>query len=213
MDHQELKNALNWRYAVKVFDPTKKVSEADFHTILESGRLAPSSVGLEPWKFIVVKNTELRQKMRAASYDQPKVTDASHLIVIAHRTDAEHLTPELIARTAKAQSKSEGDLEGLKQMSDGSIAGRSASPDMLQGWLAAQTYIPLGMMMETAALLNVDTCPMEGFDPNQIDEILGLKAKNLHATTILAVGYRGDDHYANLPKTRRAFEEVVEMME
>lgn len=207
-----IKNALNWRYAVKIFDPTKKVTDSDLSAILEAGRLAPSSVGLEPWKFIVVKNEEFRKKMRAASYDQPKVTDASYIIVIAHRTDAENLTAELISRTAKTQGKTEGDLEGLKQMSDGSIAGRSASSDMLQGWLAAQTYIPLGLMVETAALLGVDAGPMEGFDANQIDEILGLKAKNLHATTMLALGYRGEDHYADLPKTRRSFEEVVEVM-
>src|ERR1700722_14805958 len=92
--------ALRWRSAVKVFDAAKKVSDADLHTILESGRLAPSSIGIEPWKFIVVTNPEIRTAMRAASHDQPKVTDASHLIVIARRTDAENLGAEFGARTA-----------------------------------------------------------------------------------------------------------------
>ena len=213
MKSEEILNALHWRYAGKIFDPAKKVSEEDLHTVLEAGRLAPSSIGLEPWKFIVVKNEELRKKMRAASYDQPKVTDATYIIVIAHRTDAQAMSPEMIQRTAKAQGKSEEELEGLKQMADGSVAGRSQSEEMLQGWLAAQSYIALGIMLETAALLEIDSGPMEGFDPNQIDEILGLKAKNLHATTMLALGYRGDDSHAALPKVRRTFEEAVEMME
>ncbi len=213
MKNEDILNALQWRYAAKVFDSSKKVSEEDLHTILEAGRLAPSSVGLEPWKFIVVKNETLRKTLREAAYDQPKVTDAAYIIVIAHRTDAQNLTPELIQRTAKTQAKAESDLEGLKGMADGSIKGRSQSEDTLQSWLAAQSYIPLGIMIQTAALLGIDSGPMEGFHPGQVDDILGLKSQHLHATTMLALGHRGDDHHATLPKTRRSFEEVVEMME
>jgi len=92
VNHEEIIKALLWRYAVKNFDTVKKISDEDLHAILESGRLAPSSVGIEPWKFIVVNNTQLRVKIRAVAYDQPKVTDASHLIVIARRTDAGNLS-------------------------------------------------------------------------------------------------------------------------
>lgn len=211
MTTQEIIEALHWRYAVKVFDPTKKITEENLRTILEVGRLAPSSSGVEPWNFIVVKNPELRQKLRAVSYDQPKVTDAVYIIVIAHRTDAENLPHELVQRTAKAQGREESELEGLKKMAEGSV--NKPNPDVLQGWLAAQTYIPLGMMIEAAALMGIDAGPMEGFQPDKVDELLDLKSKNLHATTMLALGHRGDDKYAKLPKTRRAFEEVVIMME
>src|SRR4051812_16590220 len=103
---EHILEALNWRYAVKTFDASKKVAEEDVQTILESGRLAPSSIGLEPWKFIVVKNDELRKKIRAVGYDQSKITDASHLVIVAHRTDGAALPGELIARTAQAQGKS-----------------------------------------------------------------------------------------------------------
>lgn len=212
MTHQNILDALNWRYAVKTFDPSRKVSDQDLGAILESGRLAPSVIGLEPWKFIVVQNPELRSKIRAASWDQSKVTDASHLVVIARRTDAPSLTPELISRTALAQGKTEAELAGLKSMSEGNVAAYSGNPAVLDRWLASQTYIPLGMMIETAALLGIDTGPMEGFNPAQVDEILGLRSRNLASTTMLALGYRGKDPYASLPKTRRRPEDVIEFI-
>lgn len=207
----EILRALSWRYAVKTFDPAKNMSDEDLHTILESGRLAPSSVGLEPWKFIVVDDPEVRAKLREASYGQSKVTDAARLIVIAARTDAERLSDELIARTSKAQGKSPEELAPLRQMAEGSISAKPAGVAR-NGWLAAQTYIALGVMLETASLLGIDAGPMEGFDADKVDGVLGLKEKNLHAATMLALGYRGDDAFAALPKTRRPFDEAVEFV-
>ncbi|MES2224851.1 MAG: NAD(P)H-dependent oxidoreductase [Patescibacteria group bacterium] len=208
MKHTEIIEALKWRYAVKAFDTTKKVSEEDVAAIVESGRLAPSAFGLEPWKFILVKNPEIRQKLRAAGYDQPKIADASHLVVIAARTDGTAVADSLIARTAAAQGKSLEDLAGFQGMVSGAVAAHS------QSWFDAQTYIPLGMMMETASMLGVDNAAMEGFDPAAVGEILGLEAKNLKAVTMLALGYRSeDDAYAALPKVRQAYDEVVEVIE
>ena len=166
---------------------------------------------MEPWKFIVVENKDLREKIRAASYDQSKVTDASHLIVIAIRKDHENMSKELIARAMKIQNKKEEDLTGLKQMADNFISSKDGANKIYE-WFLSQSYIPLGVMMETAALLKIDTCPMEGFDQNKIDEILGLGAKNLTAATILVVGYRGNDPYALLPKIRREENEVIEII-
>lgn len=208
--NKQIMDALNWRYAAKTFDATKKVSDADFDTIIESARLAPSVFGIEAWKFIVVKNPEIRAKLRAAGYDQTKITDASHLVVVARRTDTDAITDELVARTAKDQGKTVEDLAGLKGMVGGAINGRPEAT--VAAWFAGQTYIALGMMLETAALLDVDAGPMEGFDPKQVDEILGLPAKNLASVTMVAFGYRGDDAYASIPKTRRAKEEVIEVV-
>lgn len=205
---QEITAALLTRYAVKTFDATKKINEKDLNTILESGRLSPSSIGLEPWKFFVVTNPEVRKKMLAASHDQTKVTDASHLIVITYRTDTGKLASELISRIALIQGKTKEQLAGLQKMAEGAIS-RQEEP-ALQSWLKAQTYIPLGIMILTASLLGIDNCPMEGFDPKQINEILGLNEKNLSVATILALGYRGEDPYAKLPKVRRTFDEVIE---
>ncbi|TSC55007.1 MAG: nitroreductase [Parcubacteria group bacterium LiPW_30] len=207
----EIKKALSWRYAVKTFDSSKKLSESEVNTILESARMAPSSFGVEPWKFIVVSNPEIRAKIRAVSYDQTKVTDASHLIVIARRTDIrENITRELVERTAKAQGKDVSELKGLEDMVNGAISYKS--DETLSAWAQSQTYIPLGMMLETAALLGIDTGPMEGFTATEIDNILGLKEKNLATVTMLALGHRGDDSFAELPKARRDFDEVVEFV-
>ncbi len=203
-----IQKALEWRYAVKTFDADKKISKEQFSTILESGRLAPSSVGIEPWKFIIVENPEIRAKIREASYGQTKVTDASHLIVITHRTDAQNLVNEAVTRTAKNQGKTEADLAGYRGMLEGTV-GQFSNDSDLQAWLRAQTYIPLGMMLETAALLDIDAGPMEGFDRKAVDTILGLSSKNLASVTMVAFGYRGNDPFASLPKTRQSVQEVV----
>lgn len=208
-NQSEIIGALGKRYAVKTFDPSKKVSDEDLRTILESGRLAPSSFGFEPTKFIVVVNPELRKKISAAGYNQTKITEASHLVVIASRTDADALVPELIARTAATTGKKKEDLAAMEQMGNGAIAARQG--EARDAWLKSQTYIPLGIMVLTAALMGIDTCPMEGFNAEQVNAILGLKEKNLTAVTMFAIGYRGNDPYASVPKVRRTYDDVVEI--
>ena len=148
-------------------------------------------------------------KLRAAGYGQPKITDASHLIVIARRTDVRaHIADELIARTAKISGTEASTLGGLKQAVDGAISMRDDAA--LDAWARAQTYIALGVMVETASLLGIDNGPMEGFNPAEVDTILGLEAQNLTATTMLALGYRDEsDHALTRPKVRRDFEEAV----
>lgn len=200
--------ALNWRYAVKEFDQNKPLNKALVDTILESGRLAPSSDGFEPWKFIVVHDPATRQKLRDVAYGQPKVTDAPYLVVLAYRTDADALADEQVARIARVQNQSEAELAGLKQYFAASIAAKKAAG--FEAWSRAQSYIPLGIMIETAALLNVDAGPMEGFDPQKVGDILGLPAKNLKATTMLALGYRAAE--PKRPKVRRSPEEVIEFV-
>lgn len=209
---EKIIKSLKWRYATKVFDSSKIVSEDDINTILESARLSPSSIGIEMWKFIVVKNKELREKLREVSYNQPQITDASHLIIITYRTDAiENMTKERISRTAKIQNVEEDSLVGLRTMLEGSIAQKSKD-GTLDSWIKSQTYIPLGIILETAALLDIDACPMEGFLPEKVDEILGLKDKNLKSSTMLTVGYRGIDEMSEYPKVRREFGDVIEFI-
>jgi nitroreductase/dihydropteridine reductase len=203
--------ALNWRYAGKIFDPSKKVSEDELQTILEAGRLAPSSFGIEAWKFLVIENSETRAALRAIAYDQPKVTDASHLLVFCRRTDIrENITRELIERTSAITGADTASLAGFEGMVSGTIASRNDAE--IASWVRAQTYIALGMMIETAALLAIDTCPMEGFDSAKADEILGLTSKNLASVTMLAIGHRGQDDAAGRPKVRRPFAEVVDFV-
>lgn len=216
MNNKDINNkiikTLNWRYATKVFDASKKVSDEDLHLILESARLSPSSIGIEMWKFIVVKNTDIRIKLREAGFNQSQITDASHLIIIVYRTDNDiSLVKERIERTVKIQNEDPTNLGGLKTMLENTVK-QKVDDGSLESWVRAQSYIPLGIMMETAALLDIDTCPMEGFQPEKVDEILNLKEKNLKSITMLAVGYRGDDPASKRPKIRRDFDEVVEFI-
>ncbi len=209
---EKILKALNWRYATNIFDQSKKVSEDDIHTILESARLSPSSFGLEMWKFIVIKNPEIRAKLREAGYGQAKISEASHLILITYRTDVvENITKERIARIAKIHNKDIKEFESLKQMMDGSI-GQKDKDGSLESWVKMQSYIALGIMVETASLLDIDNAPLEGFSGEKVDEILNLKEKNLKSSTMLALGYRGNDPASLRPKVRRTFDEVVEFI-
>jgi nitroreductase len=202
--------ALTWRRPTRAFDTAKKVSDTDLKTILESAQLSPSSYGLEPWKFFVVTDMEVRKKLRAAGYDQPKITDASHLIVLAHRTDGETVVSELLARQAAMQNKTKDDLAGFKQMLDGALSHKEAGV-VRDNWFKAQTYIALGAMITSASLLEIDNGPMEGFDTNAVNDILGLSSKNLSAATMLTLGYR-DASDQQTPKVRRDYADVVEFI-
>lgn len=207
MNNKILK-ALKWRYAVKEFDTQKKVSDEDFNTILESARLAPSSLGLEAWKFVVVRNSQLRKRLFDEASPQAKVIEASHFVVIARRTDVrKNITAERLTRTAEASGTSVESLGGLKDMINGFIKG--LDDRQLDAWTTNQAYIPLGMMLETAALLGVDAGPMEGFNKEGFDKILGLTDHNLASVVAIGFGYRGDDPAAERPKVRRSLKDVV----
>lgn len=209
--NQKIINALNFRYAVQTFNPRKKVSRSDIQTILESARLAPSSIGLEAWKFIVVENPEIRAQLSIAGYGQPKITEASHLVVLTYRTDHENIVRERLERTARIQNEPIENLSSLKSMAEGSIT-KTVANGSYEGWVKAQTYIALGMMMEAASLLKIDNAAMEGFDNDKIEGILKLHEKNLKVATMLALGYRGEDPVALRPKTRRDFDDVIEFI-
>jgi nitroreductase len=212
MKPESIIEALKWRYAVQTFDPAKPILPEQLNAILESGRLAPSSFGLEPWKFVVVENPEVRAKLRAVSYGQSKVTDAAALIVLAYRTDlAESMGRERVERMAKAQGQSVESFGEMKQRADSLMAGLVEKGTATE-WARVQTGIAFGMMIETAALLGVDAGPMEGFSADDVDAILGLKEKNLRASCMLTVGHRGADPAAVRPKVRRSLDEVIEFV-
>ena len=212
MNKEEILKALNWRSAIKIFDPEKKLKEDEIRFILEVGRLAPSSSGFEPWKFIVVKDKTLREKLYEVSFNQSKVKDASDLIVITYRTDlAQNGVKDLINRTANIEGKKEEELQNFKKAKEDALNIKIAD-GTLEEWAQAQTYIPLGMMIETAALLGIDATPMEGFEAEKVDQILKLPEKNLKSITMLVLGKRGDDPYCKNKKVRRDFEDVVEFI-
>jgi nitroreductase len=182
-------NALMWREATKQFDTEKKLTDEELGTLLEAARLAPSSFGLQPWSFVVVSDPAVRTKLREASWDQPQVTDASELIVFAAKTPDDTLVDSYIADIAAKRGVTVESLESFSQMMKGSLAAKQTDAGRLE-WAKRQAYIALGVTITSAALLGIDACPMEGFDPAKYDEILGLSAHGLHTAVILAVGHR-----------------------
>jgi nitroreductase len=202
---------LQWRYATKAFDPTKKIPADVWSAVEQALILSPSSYGLQPWKFLVITDPALRAQLRPVSWNQSQITDASHLVVFASKlvmteADAQHL----IDRTAAVRGIPAEALEGYKGMmvSDLVKGPRAAT---INEWAKKQTYIALGNLMTSAAVLGLDTCPIEGFDPVAYDKILGLTAQGLTAAVVCPVGYRAEgDKYATLPKVRYEASELVE---
>lgn len=199
---------LNWRYATKKFDATKKISEADLNTLKEAVRLAASSYGLQPYKVVIVENPELREQLKAAAYGQTQVTDASHLFIFANDLNA---GPESVAAYIKNISETRGlpteALGGFADMMNGVIS--NLSQDAKNIWTAKQTYIALGTLLAAAAELKIDATPMEGFNPAAFNEILGFDKLGLNASVITTLGYRHDEDDAqHYKKVRKSNEEL-----
>lgn len=202
-------NKLNWRYATKNFDSSKQVSNEDLNTLLEAGRLTASSYGLQPYEIYVIKNEEVRKELRKASYDQPQITDASCIIVLANKpTFDDSMIDDYIANIMKVRGLSKEDLEGFSKTMKSTLLDL---PDAYKGaWTSNQAYIVLGNLMTIAAEMEIDTCPMEGFDKEQYNEILGLTNKGLNAAVVLAVGYRSsEDATQHYPKVRYPEEQII----
>lgn len=199
---------LNWRYATKRFDATKKISEADLNTLKEAVRLAASSYGLQPFKVVVVENPEIREQLKAAAYGQTQITDASQLFIFANDLNA---GPESVSAYIKNISETRGvpteALGGFADMMNNVISNLSQENKNI--WTAKQTYIALGTLLAAAAELKIDATPMEGFNPAQFNEILGFDKLGLNASVIATVGYRHDeDDTQHYKKVRKSQEEL-----
>jgi nitroreductase len=202
---------LNWRYATKAFDTAKTISPEDWKALEEALILTPSSFGLQPWKFIVITDKEMKAKLKAHSWNQSQVTDCSHYVVFASlKKICEADIDKFLAHTVKVRGGSLEALKGYRGMMTGFLIQGAGSKNATE-WAVRQTYIALGNFMTAAALLRIDTCPMEGFVPAEYDKILGLEAKGLTAAVCCAAGYRrADDKHAGLPKIRFHTDEMIE---
>lgn len=201
--------SLKWRYATKKFDTSKKLSEEQINTLIDALDLSASSFGIQPWKFFVITNPEVREKLKVAAYGQPQVTDSSHLVVFTqYALYGEAQVDAYMSRVAQIKGLEISALTGFKQMIMGKISGLSQTE--VQSWTARQVYIALGTLLTTSAVMKIDACPMEGFDNKQFDEILGLKAMGLESLAMCALGFRAeDDKAATAPKVRFDKKDVV----
>ena len=207
---KDILDALKWRYAVKKYDAERKVSESDWNILEEALTLAPSSLGLQPYKFIVVTDPEVRERLKAAAYGQSQISDASHLVVFAYKKtlteqDAERLI-ERIAEVRGVSRESLADFEATVK----NTAKNAVDGGYVEIWNSRQAYIALGFLVETASMLGIDVTPMEGFIPERFNEILGLGDHS--AVALAAVGYRDaeNDWLAPLQKVRMPNGELIQ---
>lgn len=199
---------LKWRYATKRMNG-QKVPAEKLENILEAIQLAPTSLGMQPFTVLVIENAELKAKIAPAIYNQPQITEGSHVIVIAAwREYSSENVDKYINRIAELRGIPVEALDGMKNMVSGSIAGKT--PEQLLAWNMRQCYIALGTGLVAAAEEQVDATPMEGFDPDALDAALGLNEKGLHSTVVMALGYRNAeaDYLSGVAKVRRPKEEL-----
>lgn len=213
---QQLLDTFNYRFASKRFDPNKKIDDKDFETILETGRLSPSSLGLEPWKFLVVQDPELRQALKPISWGaQGQLDTASHFVILLarknvrpespyfqyHVREIRHMSEEMVSAMVEKTANFQRDNLHLYE-----------SDRALWDWASKQTYIPLGNMMTAAAFLGIDSCPIEGFQYEDVAKVLAdkgyLDTDEFWPSVMVAFGYR--DAEPKRAKTRRPAEDVVQ---
>lgn len=206
----KLIEALRWRYATKAFDPNRIISSETWAALEETLVLSASSFGLQPYRFVVVGDKAVREQLVPHAWGQRQVADASHLVVFAARTGVTEAEIDgLIRLTSEVRGVAVENLAGYRGMMTGflldpAFASRAAD------WCVRQAYIALGNLLAAAALLGVDTCPIEGFVPAEFDRILGLPARGLKAAVACALGYRSPgDRHAGLPKVRFPAKELV----
>ena len=205
---ETLVSALNWRYAVKKFDAAGRIPLDKWEALEESLVLSPSSYGLQAWKFLVIEDKALRAKLQAHSWGQSQIVDADKLVVFLVKKDAGAADVQRFDdRISEVRRVPAEMLEGYKQMMIKSV---SLPPEKVEAWLTRQVYIALGNFLTSAALLGVDACPMEGFDKDEYDKILGLHAQGWKSVVIATAGVRAsDDAYAKNTKVRFPKAELV----
>jgi len=203
-------SALNWRYATKKFDPVKKIPGEVWDALEQALILAPSSMGLQPWKFFVVTTQSVKEQLAGASYKQSQMADCSHAVVFAvHKNIGGAHVEKYLDRVSAVKEVTRESLEGFGKMIAGNLAN-AAKAGRLDAWQTHQIYIALGQFMAAAALLGVDTCPMEGIENARYDEILGLSGGDYATVVACPAGYRAfGDKYAAVKKVRFEAKDVI----
>jgi nitroreductase len=202
---------LHWRYATKKFDATKKIAPELWAALEKSLILTPSSFGLQPWKFIVITDPAVKHQLPPLSWGQTQPTGCSHFVVFAVRKAlSEKDVDRFIESIVSVRGGSAEALKGYRDIMAG-FAGKAAKEGWLREWAVRQVYIALGNFMTCAALLGVDTCPMEGIEPANYDKVLGLEGTEFETAVACAAGFRAaDDKYASAPKVRFPASELIQ---
>ncbi len=201
--------AMDFRHACKVFDESKTISDEEMTYILEAGRRSPSSFGMEGWKFLVITNKALKEKLRPACWDQVQITSSSHLVIVLAAIENVKVESGIPEKRFARREMSQENLDFYLDLYAKHLAPVLSTDDNIYCWTARQTYIALGNMMTAAAYIGIDSCPIEGFEKEKVEEILSLDTKKYQVSVIVPFGYRLN---AQSEQLRLPFEEVIEFI-
>lgn len=203
-----LVKSLEWRYATKKYDTSKQLSNEQYEDLLSSVQLAPSSYGLQPYRFITVTDPAKLEQISKAAFGQPQISTASKVLVVAVETNISNETVKnYIDKAAIARNTDRKNLEAREEFVNARLA--LLSSDQKIEWAEKQAFLAIGILVSAAAEAGIDASPMEGFDPKQVDEILGLRELHLKSTLLFALGFRSsEDEFATIPKIRKTKEEL-----
>ena len=201
--------AMDFRHACKAFDENKTISEEDIRYILEAGRKSPSSFGMEAWKFLVITNEDLKKKLKPACWDQIQITSCSHLVIVL--TGIESVKPEsgLPKKRFQRREMPKEKLDFYLDIYAKHLKDVLSTDENIESWTAKQTYIALGNMMTAAAILEIDSCPIEGYEQERVENILGIDKTKYRVSVVLPFGYRINEQSK---QQRLEFDEVVEFL-
>ena len=203
------KEAMAFRHACKVFDETKKINDEDINYILEAGRTSPSSFGMEPWKFLVITNEELKAKLRPVCWNQVQVTSCSHLVIILAAIDDVKSESTEVERKFRRREMPQEKLDMYLGLYANHLKDILATDENIYSWTSKQSYIALGNMMTAAAIKGIDSCPIEGFEKEKLEEILQLDTKKYQLSVVVPFGYRINEQSS---QQRESFEKIVEFI-
>lgn len=202
--------ALKWRYAVKRFNPDKKLKENQIERLLEGLALTATSMGLQLMEFLVISNPDLKEQLKPLAFNQPQIDESSHLIVMCRKTSVSVADIDSLIQLSvdkRNLDPNAANVKGYEKMLKSTL---QMPANQQQVWMDNQVYIAMGNLMTICAVEKIDACPMEGFDRNKVDQLLGLPQKGLQSVLICALGYRSDeDKYQHLTKIRRPIKSLV----
>jgi nitroreductase len=201
--------AMDFRHACKLFDENKKISDEEMHYILEAGRKSPSSFGMEAWKFLVITNEALKSKLRPFCWNQVQITSCSHLVIILAGIENAKVESGIPKKRFMRREMPQETLDFYMDIYAKHLEKTLSTNDNIYAWTAKQSYIALGNMMTAAAFAGIDSCPIEGFEKENVEEVLGLDTSKYQVAVVVPFGYRVNEQSTQL---RLPFDEVVEFI-
>lgn len=204
------KEAMDFRHACKLFNEDKKISDESIREILEAARKSPSSFGMEPWKFLVITNDELKAKLRPHCWNQPQITTCSHLVIILAAIDSVKVESGVVKKRFVRREMPQEKLDFYMDLYAKHLYKTLSSDENILCWTARQTYIAAANMMTCAATLEIDSCPIEGFDKEDVESVLNLDITKYQLSLVVAFGYRVNEQSTQL---RLDFDDIVEFID